>query len=493
NFGNITNYQLEITNKEGKRKKIIWNSNYLFAKTGEVIEEIGFGLDVYYKNIEVKSLVKNNQELQEDHRIAKLGSWHWNIRENKLCFPSQTYFSLGIDLDGFNGKFEDYLEIIRIKEKELINQIISDIIENDCPCDFYYRITLPNGSERIIRQLGEVTHYEKGKPVEMVGTIQDITKWKMREQTLKKDSHELEERVKVRTKELLKTNLELEQDIAKRKKTEILLKAKSKELTEFNKNLEIKIKEEIDKRREKERMLIQQSKLAALGEMINAIAHQWRQPLNSLGLAIQNIEDSFDYGDLTKETISKLVNDSMRDINFMSETIDDFRNFFKKSKEKVSFSLNDAIKETIRLSNPQFTNHSINLLYNNKSKEEIHILGYPNEFKQVLLNIISNAKDAICKKYPTLNESEECIGKISITMSSKDNNVQIDIEDNGGGIEEEFLEKIFEPYFTTKEDDKGTGIGLYMSKTIIDKNMKGELSVKNGNEGAIFTLSLKAH
>ncbi|MBF0273711.1 MAG: PAS domain-containing protein [Nitrospinae bacterium] len=279
--------------------------------------------------------------------------------------------------------------------------------------------------------------------------------------------------------------------IIERHNAEIALKDKNSELDSINANLEERVKSEVEKSIKNEQLLIQQSKMAMMGEMIGAIAHQWRQPLNCLGLIIQNIEDEYSFGEITQDSLAGLVKQGMEEINFMSDTIDDFRNFFMKSKEKALFDVETAIQKTVELSSAQFHNNFIKVIFQKKQHEPIPpFLGYQNEFKQVLVNILSNGKDAILKNPLQNFDDQGHVGQIEIRLDQHDNMVVVDIEDTGGGIQREEMEKVFEPYFTTKEEDKGTGIGLYMSKTIVEKNMGGTLTVKNGKGGAIFTITL---
>jgi len=234
--------------------------------------------------------------------------------------------------------------------------------------------------------------------------------------------------------------------------------------------------------KQKDNILIQQSKMASMGEMIGNIAHQWRQPLNALGLTIQKIKMYHDEDILTTKELDKSVEKSKMLINKMSATIDDFRNFFKVNKVKQNFCINEAIMNTSLLLESSLVHHNIKL--NIKSDNEINHLGYQNELEQVLLNIINNSKDALIEK-STQNPT------IAIKLLSNDNVIDIVVSDNAGGIPSSIIEKIFEPYFTTKEQGKGTGIGLYMSKMIIETNMNGILKVKNIKDGACFTIQLK--
>lgn len=253
---------------------------------------------------------------------------------------------------------------------------------------------------------------------------------------------------------------------------------KTLELIQLNKNLEHKVQDGIESLRKKDEMLSQQAKLAAMGEMMGAIAHQWRQPLNTLSISIQFLEDDFDDGLMDKDFIQKFIQTNMKSINFMSKTIDDFRNFFRVDKLKSDFEVQKCIEEPISILTPQLKNHNINIEI---SGNDFVLNGLRSEFQQVILNIINNAKDALVSK-----EIENA--QIQVKMTIRADKGCVTIEDNAGGIPSDVIDRVFEPYFTTKEQGKGTGIGLYMSKMIVVDNMSGEISVTNTTKGAKFEI-----
>jgi len=245
-------------------------------------------------------------------------------------------------------------------------------------------------------------------------------------------------------------------------------------LVELNDQLEKKVASGISKLRERDELLAQQSKLASMGEMIGAIAHQWRQPLNEIGIAIQNLRYDYEDGLIDKEFLDSFIEKNKEVIKFMSTTIDDFRNFYRVDKTKELFDVREAINTTLSLQMAQLVNHNISVFI---SGESFKINGFKNEFLQVILNLVNNAKDALLQK-----GVEDA--KIEIVLEDK----VIKIRDNAGGIPDEIVERIFEPYFTTKEQGKGTGMGLYMSKMIIEENMDARLSVRNTETGAEFRM-----
>ncbi|MBF0336361.1 MAG: response regulator [Nitrospirae bacterium] len=275
------------------------------------------------------------------------------------------------------------------------------------------------------------------------------------------------------------------------------LKEKSRQLEELNKNLESKVRDEIEKGRRKEHMLIQQSKLAAMGEMMVAISHQWRQPLNVIGLLIQDLEEAYEFGEIDKLYIQNMSRESMAQLAFMSNTITDFYNFFKPNKDQVSFDIRQAIEDVISLVHIQLQSMDIYVRSTVVSDNTVGlgastglvIRGYPGEFQQVILNVLNNARDAILKKRQGGEFTTNSRGDIDITICRDHKNVMVKIKDNGQGIPETIIDRVFEPYFTTRED--GIGIGLYMSKVIIENHMGGSLYVENTETGAMFTIEFR--
>jgi signal transduction histidine kinase len=213
--------------------------------------------------------------------------------------------------------------------------------------------------------------------------------------------------------------------------------------------------------------------------MIGNIAHQWRQPLSVLSLVIQNLRYDFKEGRLTENELEEHVAKALRAIEQMTSTIDDYRDFFKPSRLPENFSVMKAIEDCIELVDATLKAHNIFLAAS--GPRELGLFGYPSEFSQIILNLISNAKDA-------LQERKIAQGRIEIAVTAHGDGATIAVRDNAGGIAPEHIEKVFDPYFTTKE--KGTGIGLYMTRAIVEQHMHGSIRAENSGEGALFTLSL---
>ncbi|MGE0051364.1 MAG: cache domain-containing protein [Arcobacter sp.] len=242
----------------------------------------------------------------------------------------------------------------------------------------------------------------------------------------------------------------------------------------------------IKKSREKDNLLAQQSKMAAMGEMLENIAHQWRQPLSSISTLSTGIKLQYQYGEINKEEILRSMDAITTTTKYLSQTIDDFRDYFNPNKEAYYFNLKKVFQKAFDLLEIQFNLRNIIFI---KNLDDVYIYGFENEFLQVIINILNNAKDEFEKK--ELNQKY-----IFVDIRKEENRVKIFIKDNAGGIAENILEKVFEPYFTTKFKSQGTGIGLYMSKEIIEKHMKGRISVYNedyiyensGHKGAVFEI-----
>ena len=295
----------------------------------------------------------------------------------------------------------------------------------------------------------------------------------------------------------------MDRDITERKKAEGEIREKTAQLEELTRHLEQRVHEEVALRSKSEQTLVQQSKLAAMGEMLGAIAHQWRQPLNALGLIVQNLQDAHAYGELNQAYLERMVAASMLQIQHMSTTIDDFRNFFLPDKERTAFDAMQAVGDVLTLFSAQLaaSNIDFRLICHTHGKtfslvEEIApcpekmIRGFRNEFEHVIMNLLNNAREAIVERRDRRGLAPEERGLISFEFRKSDRGVRIEVADNGGGIPAEALGRVFEPYFTTKDPAKGTGLGLYMSKMIIEEHMEGTLGVRNVDGGALFTIEL---
>ncbi|KLD99795.1 HAMP domain-containing sensor histidine kinase [Aliarcobacter butzleri] len=232
--------------------------------------------------------------------------------------------------------------------------------------------------------------------------------------------------------------------------------------------------------KEFEKMILQQSKFVKSGEMIANITHQFRQPLNNISYILINLKKRFESEKLDKIFFDKKVNQANEQVSFLSKTIDDFKEFYLQEKEKDDFFVKDSIQNALTILNPDLQKDNINLNLKFETFEDIKIFGVKNELSQVILSLVSNSIDALKNRHNP---------KISINVVSSSAEVIIEILDNAGGIKAKNLKKIFEPYFSTKEE--GTGIGLYLSKIIIEESFGGKLQVQNIKDGAKFSIFIE--
>jgi PAS domain S-box-containing protein len=270
------------------------------------------------------------------------------------------------------------------------------------------------------------------------------------------------------------------EDITERRLAENRLSEKNREIEELNGSLEIRIMKSVDELRQKDKMLILHDRLGIMGEMIDNMARQWSEPMNSLELIVQQVPlyyDSGEFREFFKENASK----AMELIQNMSKTIEDFKTSFRPDKETVLFSVNQLITRTLHLVESSFKEQNISIEVTSEGDPTAN--GYPNEYSQVLLNILMNARDAL-----VAHQVDEAL--ISIHSFAEGSTSVVTISDNAGGIPEEMAERIFDPYYTTKGPEKGTGIGLFMSKAIIEKNLGGKLTVCNAGSGAVFRIEV---
>lgn len=252
----------------------------------------------------------------------------------------------------------------------------------------------------------------------------------------------------------------------------LLPKQKLETLEKEKQDLEIKLSEY-------SQLLFLKSRQAAMGEMMGYVAHQWKQPLNVIGLCVQNIQEHYNFGQLDEGFLSKTVDKTNELVRNMFQTIDEFLDFFKPKKDCQEFEIHEAVQKVLSLCGPSFKYKNIEISFNS-SLSQTHIPGSPNEFSQVILNLLNNARETILER-----KIEN--GKIEIRISENENLI-ITVSDNGGGIAPEIMPRIFESYFTTRP--QGTGIGLYLCKLIVEEKMKGGITVSNTPLGAEFRIVL---
>ena len=379
------------------------------------------------------NLIKDlkNVELLTD--FGRIVIFKWENNQNlDVKFVSKSIESYGYKVDDFMNNKLSYLDFVHSDDRQmLLEEIKKSINENKESFTNIFRVIDAKNKSKWIYNRNIIIKDDYGNVVELYGYLNDITKMKLKEEDLKKQ-----------------------------------------------------IKEELDKSLYKDRLLIQQNKLASMGEMLGNIAHQWRQPLNNVNLLIHLIRDNHE--NITPEKLNKLIKNAKEQIDFMSQTIDDFTEFYKPTKDKKRFRLLNTIQKSLTIVNAPLEKN--NVIVDIKSIDA-EIENYENEFEQVIVNIINNAIDAAkIKKEENLHIN--FIPKILINVSKDEEFVIVNIFNNCGNIPSDILERVFEPYFTTKFQDQGTGIGLYMSKIIIENNMNGYIDVKNKEDGVEFIIKL---
>jgi len=275
--------------------------------------------------------------------------------------------------------------------------------------------------------------------------------------------------------ELLKKEIEYEE---LNRSLEKRVQEQTRELKELNLTLEQRVNDEISKNEDKQRVMFWQSRHASLGQMLANIAHQWRQPLTELSLAMFNIKKAAKNENL--DDVSQFYDDSKNIIKNMSDTIDDFTNFFSPDKEKYYFNISDSISESIGLLDKIINDEMISI---KTDFIDVEVLGITNELTQVIINLINNSKDAFVHNSILIRE-------INISTKKEDGFAIIELQDNAGGISKENLEKIFEPYFTTKHKSQGTGLGLFMSKMICEQGLNGFMDVKSKKGVTSFIIKI---
>jgi len=390
---------------------------------------------------------------------AHIGVWDWQVPQNQLIWDKWMYALYGLRAEDFSGAYQAWQKGLHPDDKARGDEAIQQALRGENEFDIEFRVVWPSGEVRHIKANALVLRDDAGNPLRMIGINYDITAKNIAEEQL----HEQTEM--------------LELEIAERQIAQETLAVKQAQLEALNSSLQERIDGAISELRQKDQLMISQSRQAAMGEMIGNIAHQWRQPLNALALVLGNIQMSHHYNELTAEHLAESVENGNRLIQKMSTTINDFRNFFLPDREVVSFSAREQISHAVALVEAGLTTQNITIQL--EVDQDIMLTGFPNEYSQVLLNLLSNSREAI-------KDSGALEGHITIRLYEFDGQGFVSVGDNGGGIADDVIDKVFEPYFSTKQ--MGTGIGLYMSKMIIERSMNGTIEAHNIEGGAEFVV-----
>jgi len=377
-----------------------------------------------------KKIEEASSNLEKIQNIAQIGCWTLYINTHELIWSDETYKIFDIKKSkAQNLTFKDFFSTLNETNALIMTNEYNRHLEEKSVYSLILKITTRENNDKWIEQKCETSYDKEGKPIVSTGTIQDITEKRNKEFALKNQ----------------------------------------------------------------EKLLYQQSRLAQMGEMISMIAHQWRQPLAAISATSTGMNLKARRGKLDDEMILEKTKNITEYAQQLSSTIDDFREFFKPNKEKSNISYTSVIQSVLNIIETSFKNRNITLVKELECEQLTNT--YPNELKQVILNLLKNAEDVILDK----NIKNGCV-KIKtyiqtyvysdFNIDRSDKAMVLQISDNAGGIADEIISKIFDPYFSTKDDKNGTGLGLYMSKTIIEEHCFGTLQVSNEEGGACFRIIL---
>ena len=505
----------------------------IFFMAEDITDEKGKDALLVKQNLLLK---EQEEQLLQAQKIAKIGNWSLDIKTMKAYWSDEIRDIFAIESNIEVGP--EFLSTIVVKEDwpKLESSLLRAVKDGKCH-HMEYRIKRTDGTIRWVDCRGIRIEDKNGSPIKVVGTLQDITEKKEEELKLHqykhivsattdlivmidknytfitvndaylKYHHKTREEVigfSVETligqenfyaqKESLDKALKGEEftiknnnfyDESKNRKSEEIrfypykdengntqaVVLNIRDITEANK-IEAKLKEQ-------EEMMIIQSRQAAMGEMISMIAHQWRQPLSVIAMAVNNVLVDIDLGEFKEEELINHSHTILNQTEYLSNTIDDFRNFFKRSKEVEEDKIAHIIESALQIIKPSLDANNIQIDVN--CDPNIKLSTYKSELKQVIINILSNAKDAL----KTIQSNTK---QIKITITEENDNVLFSFFNNGPEIKPQLIHKIFEPYFTTKESLGGSGLGLYMSKSIIVKHLHGKISAKNRDGGVEFNI-----
>lgn len=478
-------------------------------------------------NKQIKKLDESEHQLLESQRIAHVGSWKYDIEADLLTCSGEAHNIFEADTGGKGASYSQYLEIVHPQDRDMVESAYKNSLKSKTSEKIVYRLLMKDGRVKYAQELYE-THYDAGgKALFSTGTIQDITEQKNLENKLLDSQCQFEAfmhytpfqvAIKDNLNKIIYANDPMKAffgayDIIGKKTEDLFSEDKAVDINNFDRRaLKEGVFEEImelenykkdktilrvvgfsmmyhnmnqlgiiavditqnyrdrQKIKEQEELMLVQSRHAAMGEMISMIAHQWRQPITTVAMEANNILADIELEMLDNETLKVGAKNIIHQTQELSKTIDDFRNFFKQNRQKELVLVSDVFTDAYAIINMSMENNAISVenIFDSKSS----IFTYSRELLQVIINLLKNAKEALVE-----NRADE--RKITNSIYETANSIKIEICDNGGGIDEKIIYKIFDPYFTTKDQKNGTGLGLYISKTIVEKHLYGTISVKN--------------
>ena len=392
-----------------------------------------------------KRLSKENNDFNISQEVANIGTWEIAGIKSIPFWSNQVYKIFGKDRNIFTPEYRDVIRLFHDSDRRIMNKEFFDSIKNKTEFSATGKIYHENGFVYHVEIKGRHIYDKKGTRIRSIGSLVDVT-----------------DKIKL-----------------------------SNVLKQMNKNLDERVDQEIQKNKLQQEELFRRSRMAQMGEMLSMIAHQWRQPLGaissiSIDLNMKLELESFNLKEEeSRQECQTYFDSSLRDINNLidglSNTIDDFRNFYKPDKKTKLCLIDEPVEKALKIIQASLDSNGISVIKEFDSMKKIKL--FDGEVIQVILNILQNAQDNFL-------DNSISDAKILINTYDNDKNSVIEIQDNGGGIDKKVIDSIFDPYYSTKNEKNGTGLGLYMSKIIINEHHNGIINVKNVNNGVCFKISL---
>ena len=485
----------------------------------------------------IQSIIEQEHFLQEAQRISSLGSWKLDLTTDTLTWSDEVYAIFEVDKEKYQPTQAAFIELIHPQDRDKVKEAYQHSIQTRKPYEILHRVILHNGKTKYLKERAETTFTKEGKPLRSIGAVQDITKEYLANQEISRVLSAFERsnisvvitdldgnieyvnpswcKLTGYSKEELigqnprivksgyisdETYKKMWHELTHGRVWNSELKNRAKDGSEFWEDstimpsfdsegnidgyisFKLEISDKIHLRqelKEQEEIMILQSRHAAMGEMISMIAHQWRQPISVIAMDANNILVDIELDSIDPDSLQADLEDIISQTKYLSKTIDDFRNFFKPSRQKDKILVSEVFEEAYSVISKSLEHNNIEVEKRFQTDTEVSI--YSRELLQVFINILKNAKEALVEK-------REDNRKITITIQEENNEIFIDICDNAKGIDAAYIDQIFDPYFTTKDEINGTGLGLYMSKTIIEKHFNGTIIARNEQEGACFEI-----